>query len=74
MKRAKRDEKPIPAQVPEDPTLRVDILAKRLLDEIMTRHCTDPALVFMYARFKPGIEETLAEVLGPMKTRRKRVT
>jgi len=73
MKRAKREDKPKPAEVPEDPTLRVDILVKRLLEEVMTKHCTDPALVFVYARFKPGIEQVLEEFVGPVKVRRRRV-
>lgn len=70
MKNAKL--KPILALVQDDPTLRMDILAKRLLEQIMT-HCTDPALIFVYARFKPGIEEAIEECLAPMKpARRKR--
>ena len=57
-----------------DPTLRLDILALKLLDKVMTQHCNDPALVFVYARLKPGIEETLTEVLGPIKSRGRRAS
>jgi len=56
-----------PLAVVEDPYLRFDIMAKRLLERIMTKHCTDPALVFVYARFKPGIEAALEDLIGPIK-------
>jgi hypothetical protein len=73
MKRAKPERKP-PLAVVEDPFLRLDIAAKRVLERVMTEYCKDPALIALYSRLKPGIEEALTEVLGPMKTRRKRVT
>lgn len=72
MKDTKPKRKP-PLAVVEDPFLRLDIAAKRVLERIMTEYCKDPALVAVYARLKPGIDETLIKVLGPMKTRRKRV-